>query len=253
MDDILKESLDLMPGRARSNWRVPKKEELSEEIAGAPGAFANSDAKPTTLDAMKADLLDRVRNPRWEYPSWALPKVQLDEEGRSKSIKRVIDGVAVDADVYTDGSGVSVTMTVPLKAETFKVVGSAGDVRKDVKLQIIGGNRGLKRGVRNAVFKKAEAAFGKLIKDQSPEWLKMNKEMYEFKEFSGFRLDEESLSASERKVLSFIARTGPVGATAIQFKGRDKELERLKSLRFIRYDLGVDGYAVTERGRDALA
>ena len=26
------------------------------------------------------DLMDRVHNPRWEYPSWALPKVPLDED-----------------------------------------------------------------------------------------------------------------------------------------------------------------------------
>ena len=54
---------------------------LAEDVAGAPGAFAVSDAEPPSLEAMKADLIDRVRNPRWEYPSWALPKVNLDEEG----------------------------------------------------------------------------------------------------------------------------------------------------------------------------
>ena len=53
---------------------------VKESVAGAPGAFAVSDAEPPSLEAMKADLIDRVRNPRWEYPSWALPKVQLDEE-----------------------------------------------------------------------------------------------------------------------------------------------------------------------------
>lgn len=48
--------------------------EKGEDIAGAPGAFAVSD-DPTAVD----DLVDRCRNPSWEYPSWALSKVQLDE------------------------------------------------------------------------------------------------------------------------------------------------------------------------------
>jgi len=52
----------------------------TESVAGAPGAFAISDAEPPSLEAMKADLIDRCRNPRWEYPAWALPKVQLDED-----------------------------------------------------------------------------------------------------------------------------------------------------------------------------
>jgi hypothetical protein len=52
---------------------------VKESVAGAPGAFAISDAEPPSLEAMKADLIDRCRNPRWEYPSWALPKVKLDE------------------------------------------------------------------------------------------------------------------------------------------------------------------------------
>lgn len=53
---------------------------FDEYVAGAPGAFAVSDAEPPSFEDMKADLLDRVRNPRWEYPTWALPKVKLDEE-----------------------------------------------------------------------------------------------------------------------------------------------------------------------------
>jgi len=54
----------------------------SESVAGAPGAFAISDAEPRTMKDQVADLLDRVHNPRWEYPSWALPKVKLDEAGK---------------------------------------------------------------------------------------------------------------------------------------------------------------------------
>lgn len=73
MADYLEESRKLMPGRARSHWS------LKESVAGAPGAFAVSDAEPPSLEDMKADLIDRVRRPRWEYPSWALPKVKLDE------------------------------------------------------------------------------------------------------------------------------------------------------------------------------
>lgn len=55
------------------NWK-------KESITGVPGAFAISDAPAPTPQDQVADLLDRVRNPRWEYPSWALPKVKLDEE-----------------------------------------------------------------------------------------------------------------------------------------------------------------------------
>lgn len=50
-----------------------------EAVAGAPGAFAVSDAEPPSFEDAKADLLHHVRNPSWEYPSWALPKVALDE------------------------------------------------------------------------------------------------------------------------------------------------------------------------------
>jgi hypothetical protein len=54
---------------------------MGEGIVGAAGPFAISDAPKPTLQDMKADLIDRCRRPRWEYPSWALPKVALDEEG----------------------------------------------------------------------------------------------------------------------------------------------------------------------------
>jgi len=79
---LLEETRGLMPGKARSNWKQPKRQApVEESIAGVPGAFAVSDAEPPSFEDAKADLLDRVRNPRWEYPSWALPKVALDEEG----------------------------------------------------------------------------------------------------------------------------------------------------------------------------
>jgi len=65
------------PVFAKLNKMMPKG--MKESVAGAPGAFAVSDAEPSTLEKMKADLIDRCRNPRWEYPSWALPKVELDE------------------------------------------------------------------------------------------------------------------------------------------------------------------------------
>lgn len=48
-----------------------------ESVAGAPGPFAVSD-EGSVRDEV-ADLLDRVRSPRWEYPSWALPKEDLAE------------------------------------------------------------------------------------------------------------------------------------------------------------------------------
>lgn len=56
-----------------------------EDVAGAPGPFAISD-EGSVRDEVE-DLLDRVRSPRWEYPSWALPKEDLaeaaeDTEGR---------------------------------------------------------------------------------------------------------------------------------------------------------------------------
>lgn len=47
-----------------------------EDIAGAPGPFVDR--------AGLEDLLDRVRSPRWEYPSWALPKEDLAEAAPSK-------------------------------------------------------------------------------------------------------------------------------------------------------------------------
>jgi len=53
----------------------------NESIVGAPGPFVVSDESSTVLDALKADLLDRVRRPRWEYPSWAFSKDKLDETG----------------------------------------------------------------------------------------------------------------------------------------------------------------------------
>ena len=53
----------------------------TESIVGAAGPFAISDAPAPTPQEQVADLLDRVRSPRWEYPSWALPKVKLDEAG----------------------------------------------------------------------------------------------------------------------------------------------------------------------------
>ena len=55
-----------------------------EAVAGAPGAFAMSDAEPPSFEDVKADLLHHVRNPSWEYPSWTLPKVGLDEGDMSK-------------------------------------------------------------------------------------------------------------------------------------------------------------------------
>lgn len=64
---------------------LKKKEE--ESVAGAPGAFAFTD-HPAYLDDQTADLLDRVHNPRWEYPTWALPKVQLDEGAESAAMKK---------------------------------------------------------------------------------------------------------------------------------------------------------------------
>lgn len=80
MANLLEEVRNLMPGRARSNWTTKKAPgDVTESIVGAPGAFAVSDAEPPSLEDMKADLIDRCRNPRWEYPSWALPKVKLDE------------------------------------------------------------------------------------------------------------------------------------------------------------------------------
>ena len=56
---------------------------MHESVAGAAGPFAISDAPAPTMQDQVADLLDRVRNPRWEYPSWALPKVELDEVDES--------------------------------------------------------------------------------------------------------------------------------------------------------------------------
>lgn len=45
---------------------------------GAPGPFAVSDNPPTIQDQIDA-VREQIRNPSWTYPSWALPKVQLDE------------------------------------------------------------------------------------------------------------------------------------------------------------------------------
>lgn len=70
-------------GIVASIGNIMKLADASESVAGAPGAFAISDAPPPTMQDQVADLLDRVRNPRWEYPSWALPKVALDEMGMS--------------------------------------------------------------------------------------------------------------------------------------------------------------------------
>jgi len=82
MANALEEVRNLMPGRGHSNWRQPEPKEQSESIAGAAGPFAISDAPAPTMQDQVADLLDRVRNPRWEYPSWALPKVHLSEGGK---------------------------------------------------------------------------------------------------------------------------------------------------------------------------
>lgn len=73
----MKYSLDAIDGKDPQKLAAAGRKQ--ENIAGAPGAFAISDAKPRYVDDQMADLLDRVRNPRWEYPSWALPKVKLDE------------------------------------------------------------------------------------------------------------------------------------------------------------------------------
>lgn len=60
--------------------RLPKAAvPLKESVAGAPGAFASSDGPEPTLHGQVAELLDMVRNPTWEYPKWALPRVELDE------------------------------------------------------------------------------------------------------------------------------------------------------------------------------
>lgn len=133
MEKWLEESLELMPGRARGNWS------LNESVAGAPGAFASSDGPEPTLDGQVAELLDMVRNPTWEYPKWALPKVALDE----------------------------------------------------------------------------------------------------------------SMSSAQRKVLSLIARNDVVPLTGL--KGKESELEVLKKAGFIRWSLSEKGYAITTKGRDALA
>jgi len=78
----MKYALDAIDGK--DPQRLAAAGRKQENIAGAPGAFAISDAPAPTVQDQMADLLDRVRNPRWEYPSWALPKVKLDEASSSK-------------------------------------------------------------------------------------------------------------------------------------------------------------------------
>jgi hypothetical protein len=94
---------------------VDGKSPFGESVAGAPGAFAISDAEPPSLEAMKADLIDRVRSPRWEYPSWALPKVKLDEESvlanvlgeatGSPVLKTIRNKILVDAEEKLNAHG----------------------------------------------------------------------------------------------------------------------------------------------------
>lgn len=63
-----------------ANKMMPKG--MGEDVAGAPGPFAISD-EGSVRDEVE-DLLDRVRSPRWEYPSWVLPKEDLVEAAPSK-------------------------------------------------------------------------------------------------------------------------------------------------------------------------
>jgi len=104
---------------------------------------------------------------------------QLLEAARSREIRKKFGSVDVVADVYTDGSGMSITMDIPIRGQgMFKVGGSVGDVTKDPAFQLIKGRRGVANTVTRAVFDQARSVFKKLVGEQSAEWLKMNKEMY---------------------------------------------------------------------------
>lgn len=105
---------------------------------GAPGPFAVSDNPPSIQD-MVDTVREQIKNPSWTYPSWALPKVQLDE----------------------------------------------------------------------------------------------------------------SLPPAQRKALSFIARSDALPMSALRAKG--SELKALSDRGLIRWDLGTKGYAITPKGRNALA
>lgn len=52
---------------------------LTLKESGAPGPFAVSDNPPSLRDMIDS-VKEQIKAPSWTYPSWALPKVALDED-----------------------------------------------------------------------------------------------------------------------------------------------------------------------------
>lgn len=98
-------------------------------------------------------------------------------EGNFETISKVVDGVKVQGQVFSDGSGLALTLVVSMAGSVFKIAASVGNV-EDAEVHPITNMSNVKRGIRDAVLRKAEQVVEKIVKEQSPEWLEMNREMY---------------------------------------------------------------------------